>query len=90
MIDSHQNRVILGLYHHIFRLLSNYIDWQAITTPAFPYFHLFNYYNVVLFKKFLTMITTSSKYIEKFLTKRLVFPGSGTLNLISLYLLASF
>ena len=31
------------------------------------------------------MITTSSKYILKFLTKRLVLPGSGTLNLISAY-----
>jgi hypothetical protein len=50
---------------------------------ACPYSHLFNYYNVVFFGKFLTMITTSSKYIEKFLTKRLVLLGSGTLNLIS-------
>ena len=53
------------------------------TTPACPYSHLFDYYNVVLFTGFLTMITTSSKYKERFLTKRLVFPGSGTLNLIS-------
>jgi hypothetical protein len=48
-----------------------------------PIFSPFNYYNVVLLGKFLTMITTSSKYIEKFLTKRIVLPGSGTLNLIS-------
>jgi hypothetical protein len=41
------------------------------------------HYNVVLFSKFLTMITASSKYIDKFLIKRLVLPGSGTLNLIS-------
>jgi len=64
--------------------------WQDSTTPASPCTRLLNYYNVVLFRKFLTMITTSSIYIEKILTKRLVFPGSGTLNLISFYLLASF
>jgi len=37
---------------------------QGITTPAFPYTSLFNYYNVVYLSKFLTMITTSSKYID--------------------------
>jgi hypothetical protein len=57
--------------------------WQGIFSPASPCTHLFNYYNVVLFYKFLTLITTSSKHIEKFLPKRLVLPGSGTLNLIS-------
>ena len=55
------------------------LNWQPL--PGYP--HLFNYYNVVLFSIFLTMITISDKYIEKFLTKRLVLPGSGTLNLIS-------
>jgi hypothetical protein len=56
---------------------------QAITTLAFPCTRLFYYYNVVLFRKFLTMIANSIRYIEKFLTKRLVLRGSGTLNLIS-------
>ena len=35
-------------------------------------------------------MTNSNRYKEKFFTKRPVFPGSGTLNLISSYLLASF
>jgi len=55
----------------------------AITTPASPYTVLFNYYNVVLFSKFLTMVTNSSRYVKKFLVKHRVLPGSGTLNLIS-------
>ena len=44
------------------------------TTQASTYTRQFNYYNVVLFSKLLTMATTSSKYIVKFLTKRLVLP----------------
>jgi hypothetical protein len=36
--------------------------------------------HVVVISKFLTMMTNSSKISEKFFTKRLVLPGSGTLN----------
>jgi len=33
-----------------------------------------NYYNVVLFRKFLTMITPSCRYVEKLLINHLLLP----------------
>ena len=42
-----------------------------------------NYYIVVLFCNFLTMMTNSSRYIGKLLTNHLLLPGSATLNILS-------
>ena len=58
--------------------------WQDTFTLPSPCNRLFNYYNVVLFCKFLTMTTTSCRYIDKLLTNYLLLPGSATLNILSL------
>ena len=55
-------------------ICAGYRLWQGIFTPASPCTCLFSYYNVVLFSKFLTMTATSCRYIEKLLSKHLVFP----------------
>jgi hypothetical protein len=61
---------------YISEIYTIYRYWQAITTQHPINTALIYYYNVVVFSKFLTMMTNSSRYIdiEKFLTKRLLLP----------------
>jgi hypothetical protein len=65
-------------------ICSDFLYWQ-LSHPSMPMHQFFNYYNVVLFIKFLTMTSTSCRNIEKFLIKHLLLPGSATLIVLSFY-----
>jgi hypothetical protein len=46
-------------------IVTNSMYWQDTFTPAAPCTHLFNYYNVVLFSKFLTKRLVLAKLLMK-------------------------
>ena len=54
-----------------------------------PYYHFLNYYNVVFFINFLTMLINLSNYAENLLIKLYMLPGTVTQNLISFQMLSS-
>jgi len=65
-------------------IISNFMYWQAILNSSIPLHPPLNYYNVVLFCKFLTMRTNSSRYLGKFLIKHRALTRSETLIDLSL------